>query len=99
MIKGKTKREKGQCSIQQEQHKPEKGQQDEDKTKKKKKSTTEEWKLKDKEKPMTKNECMLEAEVLIDLDHGSTSFDIFQKVTGMNELIEIIVTETNRYTT
>ena len=55
--------------------------------------------MKDKEKPMTKNECMLEAEVLIDLDHGSTSFDIFQKVTGMNELIEIIVTETNRYTT
>ena len=50
-------------------------------------------------KPMTKKECTLEAEVHVDLDHGSTPFDIFQTVTGMNELLEIIVTEKNRYTT
>ena len=48
---------------------------------------------------MTKKECTLEAEVLVDLDHGSTPCDIFETVTGMNELLEIIVTETNRYTT
>ena len=48
---------------------------------------------------MTKKECTLEAEVLVDLYHDSTSFDIFQKVTGMNELLEIIVTEMNRYAT
>ena len=48
---------------------------------------------------MTKKECTLEAEVLVDLGHGSTSFEIFQTVTGMNELIEIIVTEKNRYAT
>ena len=45
---------------------------------------------------MTKKKCTLEAEVLIDLDHGSTPSDIFQTVTGMNELREM---ETNRYTT
>ena len=44
-----------------------------------------------------KKECTLAAEVLIDLDHGSTPFDIFQTVTGINELLEIIITETNRY--
>ena len=48
---------------------------------------------------MTKKECTLEAEVLVDLDHGSTPFDIFQTVTGINEFLEIIVMETNRYTT
>ena len=48
---------------------------------------------------MTEKECTLEAEVLVDLDHGSAPFDIFHTVTGMNELLEIIVTETNRYTT
>ena len=48
---------------------------------------------------MTKKECTLEAEVLIDLDHGSTPFDIFQTVTGINELLESIVMETNRYVT
>ena len=48
---------------------------------------------------MTKKECTLEAEVIVDLEHGSTPFDIFQTVTGMNELLEIIVTETNRYAT
>ena len=60
---------------------------------------TEEWKWKDKGKPMTKKECTLEAEVLVDLDHGSTLFDIFQTVTGMNELIEIIATETKGHAT
>ena len=48
---------------------------------------------------MTKKECPLEAELLVDLDHSSTPFDIFQTVTGMNELLEIIVTETNGCTT
>ena len=46
---------------------------------------------------MTKKECTLEVEVLVNLDYGSTPFDIFQTVTGMNGLLEIIVTETNRY--
>ena len=48
---------------------------------------------------MTKKECTLEAEVLVNLDNGSIPFDIFPTVTGMNELLEIIVTETNRYAT
>ena len=73
--------------------------QDEDKTKKKKTYMTEEWKWEDKEKPMMEKECTLEAELLVNLDHGATPFHIFQMVTGMNELLEIIVTETNRYTT
>ena len=73
--------------------------QDKDKTKKEKTNKTEEWKWEDKEKPMTKKECTLEAEVLVDLDHGLRPFDIFQTVTGMNELLEIIVTETNRCAT
>ena len=51
----------------------------------------------DKEKPMTKKECALEVEVLVHLDHDLTS--IFQTVTRMNELLEIIVTETNIYAT
>ena len=68
-------------------------------TKKKNTNTTEEWKWEDKEKPMTKKECTLQAEVLLDLDRGSTQFDIFQTVIGMNELLEIIVTEMNRYAT
>ena len=44
-----------------------------------------------------KKECTLEAEILVDIDHGSTPFDIFQMVTGMKERLEIIFTETNRY--
>ena len=67
------------------------------KTTKKKTSTTDEWKWEHKKKPTTKNECTLEAQVLVDLDHGSTPFNTFQTVTGLNELLEIIVTETNRY--
>ena len=94
-------KEKGQCSIQENNTNQKRGSvpQDEDKTNKKKNNTTEEWKWEDKEKPMTKKECTLEVEVLVDLDDGSTPFDIFQMVTGMNELLEIIVTETNRYAT
>ena len=46
---------------------------------------------------MTKKECTLEVEVLVDPAHGSTTFDIFQTITEMNVLLEIIVTETNRY--
>ena len=48
---------------------------------------------------MTKKRFTLEGEVLVELDHGPTSFNMFQTVTGMNELLEIIVTETNRYAT
>ena len=73
--------------------------QDENKTKKKKNNMTEEWKWEVKWNPMTTKEFTLEAEVLVDLDNGSTPFGIFQTGTGMNELLEIIATETNRYTT
>ena len=45
--------------------------------KEEKNNTTEEWKWEDKGLTMTKKECTLEAEVLVDLDHGSTPFDIF----------------------
>ena len=71
------------------QDKPEKGKvaQDKDKTKKKKANTTKEWKWENKEKPMAKKECTLEAEVLVDLGHGSTPFDIFQTVAKMNEFL------------
>ena len=64
-------KEKGQCSIRREQHKPEKEQcpARQHKTKKKKTNTTTEWKWEDKEKLLTKKECILEAEVLVDLDH------------------------------
>ena len=52
-----------------------------------------EWKWEDKRKPMTKKKCTLEAEVFVNLDHGSRGFDIFHMVTRMNELLEIIVTK------
>ena len=48
---------------------------------------------------MTKKECTLETEVFVNLDHDSTLFDIFQTVTGMNELLEIIAMEANRHAT
>ena len=48
---------------------------------------------------MTKKECTLETEAPIDLDHASTLFEIFQTVTGMNELLEIFLMEANRYAT
>ena len=101
MIKDKTKAKKVKASSDERNTKQKKGSvpQDKDKTKKRKTDTTEEWKWDNKGKPMTKKECTLEAEVLVDLDHGSTLFDIFQMVTGMNKLLEVTVTETNRYTT
>ena len=46
--------------------------------KEKKNNTTKEWKWRNKEKSMTKKECTLESKVLLDLDHSSTHFDIFQ---------------------
>ena len=58
------------------------------KAKKKKTNRTEKWKWKDKEEPMMNKQCALETEVLVDLDHGSTPFDIFHTVTGKNELLE-----------
>ena len=101
MIKDKTKKKKVNAPSDKNNTNQKKGSvlQDEDKTKKTKANTTKEWKWEDKEKPMTKKECTLEAEVLVDLDHGSTPFDIFQTVTGMNELLEIIVMKTNRCAT
>ena len=48
---------------------------------------------------MTKKECTLEVDVRINLDHGSRSYDKFQTITGMNEHLEVIVTEANKYTT
>ena len=42
---------------------------------------------------MTKKKSTLEAELFVNLDHGSKSFEIFPMVTGMNELLEIIVTK------
>ena len=69
------------------------------KQRRKKTNTTKEWKWEDKEKSMTRKEFILEAEVLVDLDHVSIPFNILQTVTGMNELLEIIVMETNGYAT
>ena len=101
MIKDKTKKKKVNAPPNENNTNQKRGSvpQGEDKTKKKKTNTTKEWKWEDKENRMTKKECLLEVEVLVDLDNGSTHFDIFQMVTGMNELLEIIVTETNRYST
>ena len=101
MIKDKTKKKKVNAPPNKDNTNQKKGSvpKDEDKTKKKKTNTTEEWKWEDKEKPITKKECTLKAVVLVDLDHGSIPFDIFQTFTGMNELIEIILTEANRYAT
>ena len=101
MIKDKTKKKKVNAPYDESNTNQKKGSvpQDEDKTKKKKTNTTEEWKWQDKEKSMTKKECTLEVEGLTHYDHGSTPFNIFQTVTGMNELLEIIVAETNRYAT
>ena len=99
MIKDKTKKKRVDAPSNENNTKEKKGSvpQDEDKTKKKKANATVEWKCEDNEKPMTKKECTLEEEALINLDHGSTHSDIFQTVTGMNELLKIIVTETHRY--
>ena len=94
MIKDKAKTEKVSGENNSNQKKSSVSQ-DEDKIKKKKPNTTQEWKWEDKKKPMTKKKCNLETEVLVHLDYGSTHFDIFQTVPIMNELLKIIVTETN----
>ena len=38
-------------------------------------------------------------EVFVNLDQSFTPLEIFNTVTGMNELLAIIVTESNRYAT
>ena len=89
MIKGKTKKKKVNAPSAENNINQKKGSvlQDEDKNKEEKTNTTEEWKWEDKGKPMTKKEGTLEAKVLVDPDHGSTPFDIFQMVAGWNELL------------
>ena len=79
MIKHKTKKKKVNGPSDKNSTNQSKGSfpQDEDRTKKKETNTTEEWKWEEKEKSMAKKECTLEAEVLVDLDHSSTPFDIF----------------------
>lgn len=46
---------------------------------------------------MQKKEFKLTPEVLGNLDHHLEPFEILNIVTGMNELLEIFVTETNGY--
>ena len=89
MIKDKTKKNNvntlsDECKTNQKKGSVPQG---EEKTKKKKTNTTKEWNWQDKEKPMAKRKCTLEAEVLVDLDHGSTTFEISQTVTKMNEFL------------
>ena len=100
MIKNKMKKKKINAPSDKNDTNQKRGSasQNEDKTKKRETNATEEWTWEDKEKPMTKKECTLEAEVQVDLDHGSILFDIIQTVTGMIELLETIVTEMNRDT-
>ena len=101
MIKDKTITKKVKAPYDKNNKNQKKGSvpQEKGKTKKKKTNKTEKRKREDKEKLMTKKECFLKVEVLVNLDHGSTLFNIFKKVTGMNEVLEIIVRETNRYAT
>ena len=69
------------------------------KGKKKKTKTQVVWKWTDTAKPMKKNECKLSPEVIVNLDHSHTPLQIFNTVVGMKDLIDIIVTESNRYAT
>ena len=94
-----SKKEKGQCSIRREQHKPEKGNKTKTKQRTKKPIRSRNGNGRIKKSLWRKRECTSEAEIFVDLDHGSTPFDMFQMVTEMNELLEIIVRKTNRYTT
>ena len=89
MIKDKTKKKKvnSQCDECKTNQKKGSVRQGEDKTKKKKSNKTKERNWQDKGKPMAKKECTLQAGVLVDLDHGSTPFDISQTVTKMNEFL------------
>ena len=79
MITDKTKKKKANAPSDENNTNQKKGSvlQDKNKTKKKKTNPTDKWKWEDIEKPMTKKECSLEEEVLVDLDQGSTAFDIF----------------------
>ena len=71
--------------------------QDEDKTKKKKPIRLRNGNGRIK-KSLWRKGTFFRDKVLVDLDHGASHFDIFQTFTGMNELLEIIVTEMLRYT-
>ena len=90
------KKQEGKCPIRQEKQKPEEGQCS---ARQRQNKEEKDWKWEDKEKCMSKKECTLEREVLVNLDQDSVPFEIFQTVTGMNELLEIIAVETNRYAT
>ena len=81
MIEDKTKKKKVNATYNENNTNQKKANvpHDADKTKKKKTNTIKEWKWEDKEKPMTKKKCTLQAEVLVDLDHGSTPFEIFYR--------------------
>ena len=49
---------------------------------------------------MPKKECTLASELLVSLNHSWTPFEIFNTLTnntGMTELLEISVAETNRH--
>ena len=46
---------------------------------------------------MERKECSVKAEVLADLDFQSTPFEIFQNAAGLDELLDIIVVESNKY--
>ena len=63
-----TQAKRGQCLAGQKQNKGEKT------------NIIEKWKWEDKEKPMAKKECTLEADVLIKLEHGSTPYDNFKRL-------------------
>ena len=69
MIKDKTNKKKVNAPSDENNTNQKKGsvQQHKEKTKKKKTNTTKEWKWQDKEEPMIKKECTLEAEVLAEL--------------------------------
>ena len=78
MIKDKKKNKKDNAPSDKNNTSQKKGSvpQDEDKIKKKQTNKTLEWKWEDKEKPMTKKEFNLEAEVFVDLDHGLTALHV-----------------------
>lgn len=57
------------------------------------------WKWDDEKQPMEEKEYTLALEVFVNLDQRFTLLEIFNTVTGMNELLAIIVTESNQYAT
>ena len=48
---------------------------------------------------MEEKEYTLALEVFVNLDQRFTLLEIFNTVTGMNELLAVIVTESNQYAT